>query len=326
MFRISQLDDLPEKVQYPYLHSRYYKFSVPVKIQAVDLGGTGDCFLRCFNMGLAADRNEVPSMEYYYSLLGQKMNSFLEEDSITSLAIHFGYNLLIYRVGSRTSDLIVFTDTGSAKTLSFVNFFPYHFLFIERFNANGVNYEQFQMSTMSSMLCSLDHNGFPAEINTFYKDYQELILTGEQLLETVQTPSDEELDEVEEMLEPEYSDEEDEYLPQTKVGLSILHPDSTTAQVYAYLVDSVEMVIDSPGRAVDIFYTTHNIFLDRLLSLNRSNLIPPPDLLKAYSKFRHNIFSALCIMALNGMRPCKLETDVSLEKWIDSKKDTRFCF
>jgi hypothetical protein len=323
MFRIAVVGDLKSNRFNPLLTPIHMKFAVPVKITAIDLGGAGDCFLRCFNMGMAAYTDFVPSMEDYYSLLGLPLNSFLEEDSLATLAVRFKYNFIVYRVGTNMPDSIVFFDTGADRTLSFVNYYPNHFLFVEHFNIEGVNFTEINPYVNQSWFREYDQPGLPAEIESFYRDYKSLIIQDTPLVEQETEEAEPlEFEEVEEMLEPEYSEEEEgEREGDSEITISLLHPDSTISNIYAYLVDSDRMVIDSPGLLIDIYYTTHNIYVDKLLKINDQSLVPPPDFLKAYSKFRHNVFASICIMSLNKGSPLTLSTDVSLSQWLpDSKK------
>jgi hypothetical protein len=327
MFKIADAGLLGQQRSTPFLTPDYMKFAVHVKMTAFDLGGEGDCFLRCFNRGICEQSEVVPSMEDYYQFLEIPMNSFLEDDSITKLAIRFRYNFFIYRVGGNQPDIIVFIDTGSDRTLSFINYFPNHFLFVDNYNILGTNYKKINPYLQADLFCPADERGVPAEIETFYQNYFDLIIKEKPAEPKVLLVEEEPFeDEVEEMLEPVYSDEEEmESLMISSQGLSLLHPDSTVANIYAYLLDSAKMIVGSPGLLIELYYTTHNIFVDKLLKINEQSLVPHPDFLKAYSKFRHNVFASLCNMSLNGGQPVCLETDVSLTKWLPDCKKTPDC-
>nr|QLF99168.1 RNA-dependent RNA polymerase [Halophytophthora RNA virus 1] len=94
--------------------------------------------------------------------------------------------------------------------------------------------------------------------------------------------------------------------------------------MYAYLLDSNSMLVPDGNHAIEVFLHVHNIFIRMLSELNETGHVPHSSMMKAYYKFRHNIFACLCRLSL-GAEPAPLETDVPLSTWLpDSKKTPDF--
>jgi hypothetical protein len=105
------------------------------------------------------------------------------------------------------------------------------------------------------------------------------------------------------------------------VDLTFSSPDDETnyAQLYAFLCDSTQMIFPNSALLLETFNHVHNLFLRSLLHGNRSKAIFHSSYLKAYYKYRHNVFASLCRLCM-GFPPTIMDTDVPLSKYIDSPK------
>jgi len=97
---------------------------------------------------------------------------------------------------------------------------------------------------------------------------------------------------------------------------------SDLSVLYSFLIDSSDMLFPNPVLLLDVFKHTHHLVVCALhLSIHNEKKCPPPDFLKAYFKFRHNVFSALCKFNLTEEQ-FPLDTDMPLEKYLPGSKKT----
>jgi len=106
-------------------------------------------------------------------------------------------------------------------------------------------------------------------------------------------------------------------------GVYVVSPDSDTQTLYSYMLNSELMICSSISELLEAYNILHNIILDRLEIMNKNGLMFPHDFLKAFSKFRHNVFGVICKKIISDV-PHQLGTDMPLTKYINSKKTPDF--
>jgi hypothetical protein len=97
---------------------------------------------------------------------------------------------------------------------------------------------------------------------------------------------------------------------------------SDLSVLYSFLVDSSDMIFPNPVLLLDVFRHTHQLVVRALHSaIHKDRKCPPPDFLKAYYKFRHNVFSGLCKFHLTP-DPFPLDTDMPLDRYLPGSTKT----
>jgi hypothetical protein len=268
----------------------YFYLGGNTSIETLDLGGQGDCLVRVFNQFLTSLKSDPIDTEDLYKQFGLEPFSFLEDCHLAGICSTLGINAFVVSI-VENSYICCFYDFGSDKTLSIMNYNPLHFTLIESILVDGLPFEIFE------------HLG-----------------NVEPMPETSIT-----IDGVTKIFIPLGKTHSEDLLPDVreivKLQPSVLIPTDDIRIIYSYLLDVNIMDFHSVAEVMDCFYQGHHIILDFLSSMNNSSLTPPSAFFKAYYKFRHNVFSFLCLQLL-GANPNLLDTDVPLTKWIPGSKKT----
>ncbi|QTT61005.1 RNA-dependent RNA polymerase [Phytophthora condilina negative stranded RNA virus 13] len=312
----------------------------PTLINYYDAGGAGDCFLRSMNhvLDLLPNDMSVYRVPDVYKALGLQEGDYLEDDHISRLMSSYKVNLVIVR--KKESDVTFsFFDCQQTYTVYILNFYPNHFCpitsifeVIDKSNPHPWPND----SNVTSLLMPYDQEscGFMSKVTFFnqldYREIESVSFNGEKhapsILYQPEILIPTELEEAEEAHPTEFGDNsgsdsdresnlsdissENEKLPYCTPTFM-----ATPAICYAYFCDSVNMTFPDPDTLIETFRHTHNIYVRTLAEMNDKDQFPHESYLKAYYKFRHNVFAALCIFSLTG-ETHKFDTDVKLTKWL----------
>jgi hypothetical protein len=229
----------------------------------VDSGGTGDCLIKAFNCAYnRAFDLPVLSSKSWYASFKLPMNQYLEEQHISSIALH--YNVCICVIVHINGEIHpqIFGSDIRLPWLYLFNDYPHHYysMCFEQDSDEDSN-------TGSEMSSSNSSEEAVQEINLF-----------------------------------------DPVLPiRPKFSLLI-----------SFMVHSEKFKFSSVPSALNCFTVLQSEVVLLLQSLYENNCVPKPDFFKLYYKFRHNVFSYLCLNSLT--ETLAFSTDVPLSIYIDSKK------
>lgn len=254
------------------------------RVAIFDSGGQGDCFLRCVRH----------LNQFYLSEFGLRCYSPETEQVYSLLGLKSGEYMEDTHISDycnlfRCSAIVFSFSNGSCYSTRFGKEDPVYLMF----NEFPYHYYSIPVRSVASVM-SMYKPDFGSYLN-------------HQLAYFKESKSDEEISEAEDTEEHlEYC-----YLPNTE----------DIDKIYAYLLDTGNMIFPNPLVLQDSFYHTHNLFVSSLTRLNQGRLIPPTDYLRAYYKYRHNVFASLCRFQLTQTPFC-LETDVPLSKYLPGCEKT----
>jgi hypothetical protein len=274
------------KLEESYVVPEHYCVSDLV-VNTVDHGGDGDCLIRCLRNTKRLPPT-LPATEQLYEGLGLPVGSFLEDVHLTTLGTHFSFDAVVLRV-SQTGAVIQHYNLGGRECLYLVNYYPAHFVEAHFTYSDGQTVDFTSPRLFSEEMWNIEIDG---TVHT----YNNLLFQAEHALQP---------DLVEDVVLPP----------------SVLVPTNEVSKLYSYLLDTNLMSVSDKAIALDMFYQLHHVLLDFLIHCQSQHLIPPTSLFKAYYKFRHNIFSALCLIN-KGYSVPTLGTDMSLQKWLPLSNKT----
>jgi hypothetical protein len=253
-------------------------FSEPLTVN--DYGGAGDCFFRCLIAQNEAYRHAQMetlelTIENYYHLLDLPLNTFIEDDHINKLAVHTQSTFLIITELDGKAYLNVYGTFGPVYLM--VNIGLYHYLGVY------TNMLEEDLSWRKGHFFTLEAQ-------------RQAILAGTGMLSTGAA---------------EALESEEELVGNYSTPVNTRHP----AVLYSYLLDSNTMVFPNPALCLENFYHVHGLVVWCLSEIAAAGCVVHPDFMKAYYKFRHNVFAYLCRYKLTN-KPSPLETDVPLTTWL----------
>jgi len=265
-------------------------------LSELDLGGDGDCFFRCFKhmsavLTAAGIRVLNLPITEYYNLLNLPVGTWIEDIHISALCFLTRVTVVVV---SEVNGLHYATQFGSYGPLYCIrNVGLYHFTLL-----------------MSDTI--LERNRHRCRVGFSTRDQQLTHL--QSCIDNYALTHPEEASSS--SSSSAYSDQEDQ-----DSGYMALTLTDDPAVIYSYLIDVSHMSFPDESSILDVFYHTHNLFIRSLNKMNSENKYPPSDYLKAYYKFRHNVFSVLCRFQLQ-QGPLVLDTDVPLTDWLPQSKKT----
>jgi hypothetical protein len=246
--------------------------------------------IRCLRDYLIQMCIEVDSAEDIYRKLEEPPGTYLEDIHLMTICEAYGINALVLRVQAGKA-VFCHYDTGSARTLSMVNYFPNHYV----------------LATFTTDFGQLNPRLIPETLLSFAETQRYVIDGREIMYENM-------LYEGNESIEPPKA-------PRILLPISVVVPTEDVAVLYAYLLDTNIMRVASMAEAMDCFYQLHHVLLDFLRVQHHKGFLPPPALFKAYYKFRHNVFSYICLK-LRGFEVESFETDTGLTQWLPGSNKT----
>jgi hypothetical protein len=249
----------------------------------------------------------------YYRALGMDFNAYIEDEQISRLARHLKVNFMVFRI---QADLLVVMefDSGSDTTLPILNFHPYHFCPINKIQKVGGKIP-LAVSELKDLLQRYDMTNGGNQAQLVMDDLSDhppvrtatSRTTADQLyLPPIESRESEAMELLEEEADQVYT-------------FSVPYDETNFAQLYAFLCDSGDMIFPTPEVLLESFRHVHNLFTRSLMTISEKNLIVHKSYIKMYHKYRHNVFATLCKYAM-GFPPGKLDTDVPLTGYVDSKK------
>nr|UUW20960.1 MAG: RNA-dependent RNA polymerase [Sanya bunya-like virus 13] len=257
-------------------------------VETTDLGGDGDCLIRCFREALKGSVTVEPS-EDIYKTLSLPQGTYLEDTHLSMLANSYSATVFVLRIHGDSAVIQHYRPEDPVHSICLVNYHPNHFVLADF---------QVDNEPITAML------EFPVNLNPEWN----LVLDGEErVFKSILMQAGDFLQ----------SDVEEKIL----LPASVVVPTADIAVLYSYLLDTNLMVVQDLATAMDMYYQCHHVLLDFLKTCQEEHKLPPRPFFKAYYKFRHNIFSALCLISM-GLVPSSLGTDMEIRKWVPLSNKT----
>jgi len=264
-------------------------FEIPnLVVETTDLGGDGDCLIRCFREALRGSVTVEPSEDIYVAL-SLPQGTYLEDTHLSMLASSYSATVFVLRIHGDSAVIQHYRPADPVHSICLVNYHPHHFVLAD-----------FQVDN-EPIAAVLE---FPANLNPEWN----LVLDGEErVFRSILSQAGDFLQ----------SDVEEK----TLLAASVVVPTADIAVLYSYLLDTNLMAVHDLATAMDMYYQCHHVLLDFLKTCQEEHKLPPRPFFKAYYKFRHNIFSALCLISM-GLIPSSLGTDMEIKKWVPLSNKT----
>jgi len=251
---------------------------------------------------------------------------FLEDTHVSLLSGALGFNLLVVR---EYDNQIIFAyyDFGCDLDLAVFNFYPHHYVLINKFTISGkVCYDNQLFSPEPGCFCN---QWMPISFDThlkavpfseivdlsFFSRTEHLLLTypgfGDE--EEVLSVSSGEVSEISDL----FDDQEDQSF---SLDLPVLPPNPAISLIFSYMQSFGRFKYDHPAQVLEAFKILHYTVLDTIQYTDQRSLHMPQYFSKLYYKCRHDTFVAICLDRKNSI----IETDVSLDKYINSQRTPDF--
>nr|QUA12645.1 polyprotein [Phytophthora cactorum bunyavirus 3] len=132
--------------------------SVPEDSRLLNLGGAGDCALRCLSVGIS-EFTEPMSIDSFYQSLDLPMYTYLEETHLARISIGYNLELTVFRLFNGEIVRQVFGIKGGHR-ISLYNKYPDHYYIIAALKSEEPEVEIQQESASSS-----DNSGSDSELS-----------------------------------------------------------------------------------------------------------------------------------------------------------------